>query len=121
IQHRKNLSKANWNNNFGAPTVNNYIRQGFGLSLLSSTPATHPETKFNISPNPSATGVFYLDHPDNVFTAFRVMDGQGNLLLSRSEIQGTRTRIDLSNQTSGWYWITGIGKNKPYAMPVLKL
>jgi len=97
IDLRKQMSKDNWNNNFTATIINDYIREGFDMNELANIEneyTTHPLLAY---PNP-ASHVIQLNVTEAV--EYSIINLQGKVLQS-----GFAVSIDVSNIPTGIYFM----------------
>jgi hypothetical protein len=100
-----NNSRCYWDTNFLASSVNNYIREGFGLSATSTTQAPESSNSgwsLQLFPNP-ATDFIELRPPNVAIQYAEVVNGQGQVIRHlNTPFQGVMSLVDIP---PGLYWV----------------
>lgn len=102
ITARKNMNKSNWNADFTAEIVNDYIREGFDMQKLTPTIGTNNFTSspFSYFPNPVIHGwlTIQISNPTNY--AIYHLDGR---MLQEGVLQDKTQTISINTINSGIY------------------
>ncbi|MDX2249418.1 MAG: T9SS type A sorting domain-containing protein [Bacteroidia bacterium] len=119
IQLRKQMSQSNWNPDYTAQSVNNYIREGFGIPAISNLAEEVSIQEVFIYPNPNISGMFTLNLKTNPYSSLKIFNEKGQLLLRKNNPHNGEI-IDLSSHSPGIYFFLLEGKDKNFMIKAVK-
>jgi len=104
ITLRKQLSKNNWDSRFTAMTVNDYIREGFGVAPLNTVSLTAISSPSDILlyPNPVQGGILTIESAAPA--SYLICDQVGRTVQS-GQLEKGKQHIDLNALKNGSYLI----------------
>ena len=104
ITLRKQLSKNNWDSRFTAMTVNDYIREGFGIFPISTVSLATISSFPNILlyPNPVDEGLLTVEMKST--GSYLICDQVGRIVLS-GQLKEGKQQLELTGLKNGIYLI----------------
>lgn len=104
ITLRKQLSKNNWDSRFTAMAVNDYIREGFGVSPISTVSLATISSSSNVLfyPNPVDGGLLTVEMKST--GSYLICDQVGRIVLS-GQLKEGKQQLELTGLTNGIYLI----------------
>lgn len=104
ITLRKQLSKNNWDSRFTAMTVNDYIREGFGIFPISTVSLATISSFPNILlyPNPADEGLLTVEMKST--GSYLICDQVGRIVLS-GQLKEGKQQLELTGLKNGIYLI----------------
>lgn len=104
ITLRKQLSKNNWDSRFTAMTVNDYIREGFGIFPISTVSLATISSFPNILlyPNPVDEGLLTVEMKST--GSYLICDQVGRIILS-GQLKEGKQQLELTGLKNGIYLI----------------